>query len=305
MDVSSNNHNPTRTTAYAEYLSETFTVHVPDFKGPALALARISGDYTVCKKIFHEADWVTLELRRHIENLYPSCDDINQGTRVRDKLAFTDACSVLFKKGRIFSSLKQLKQVASLFLDKWGGQCSQHGKKIVCYYHAPMATKEKEKESEPTSNRKVYKVKESQKSQIKCPFEIRYSMIDCIAADKVPDVCHEIKITFTNFEHTCELSPVFLREAKRRGGHLKLDIPALKSALDLLRLHPNTETRILRPYLVRALPHWHALDSAYIANFRKRAIKHWSLHGHSDDEHSDLSMSEAELLVSSPSAADH
>ena len=56
--------------------------------------------------------------------------------------------------------------------------------------------------------------------------------------------------------------------------------------------------------LVWALPNWHALDSPYVANFWKRAIKHWSLHGHSDDKPSDLTMSEAELLVSSPSAAD-
>jgi hypothetical protein len=129
-------------------------------------------------------------------------------------------------------------------------------------------------------------------------------LIQCVVADKVPDICHEIKITLTNFQHTCELSPIYLREAKRRGGHLKLDIPALKSTLDLLRLHPNTETRILRPYLVRALPNWHALASAYVANCRKRAIKHWSLYGHSDDEPSYLTMTEAELLVSAPSAAD-
>jgi hypothetical protein len=301
MDVANTNHNPNLLTGYSEHLSDTPTVYVPAFKGPSLALARSSGDYTVCKKLFSDSDWVTPDLRRHIETLFPSCDSINSGTRVRDKVAFMDACSVLFKKGRIFSSQLQLKQVATLFLDKWGGQCSKHGKKIVCYYHAPMANK---KEKVDLPNRKVYKVKESQKSLIKCPFEIRYSLIECVVLDKVPEICHEIKITYTNFEHTCELSPVYLREAKRRGGHLKLDIPSLKSALDLLRLHPNTETRILRPYLVRALPNWHALDSAYVANFRKRAIKHWSLHGHSDDEHSDFTMTEAESLVSAPSAAD-
>jgi hypothetical protein len=80
---------------------ETPLVYVPDFKGPALAMARLSGDYTVCKKLFLEADWVTQDLRRHIETLFPSCDAINSGTRVRDKVAFMDACSVLFEKGRI------------------------------------------------------------------------------------------------------------------------------------------------------------------------------------------------------------
>jgi hypothetical protein len=297
------NANPNPSMAYAAYLSETLTVHVPDFKGTPLSIARLSGDYTVCKKIFKEADWVTPSLRSHVEKFFPSRDAINSGTRVRDKVSFMDACFVLFKTGRIFSSPKQLKQVATIFLDKWGGQCVQHGKKIVCFYHKPMVTK-KESAYVATSTRRVYRVKESHKCQINCPFEIRYSLLECVAANKVPDICHEIKITYTNFEHTCELSPVYLREAKRRGGHLKLDIATLKSALDLLRLHPNTETRILRPYLVRALPNWHAFDSAYVANFRKRAIKHWSIHGYSDEDPSDLTRIEAELLVSSPSAAD-
>jgi hypothetical protein len=61
---------------------------------------------------------------------------------------------------------------------------------------------------------------------------------------------------------------------------------------------------MLCPYLVRALPNWHALDSHYVSNFRKRAIKHWSVHGHWDDEQSDLTTSEAKMLVSTPSAAD-
>jgi hypothetical protein len=94
-----------------------------------------------------------------------------------------DACSVLFEKGRIFSSPLQLKQVATLFLDKWGVQCAKHGKKIVFYYHALMV--KKEKEDKLISNRKVYKVKESQKSLVKCPFEIRYSLIECVVSDKV------------------------------------------------------------------------------------------------------------------------
>jgi hypothetical protein len=146
MDIDNNNPN--------------LTVHVPDFKAPALSTARLSGDYTVCQQLFSGADWLTPDLRRHIETLFPTCDAINSGTRVRDKVAFMEACTVLFKVGRIFSSPMQLKQAATLFLDKWGGQCAKHGKKIVCFYHAPMV-KKKGKEDESNSNRKVYKIKES------------------------------------------------------------------------------------------------------------------------------------------------
>ena len=120
MDTDDNNHNPNLLSGYSEHLPETLIVHVPDFKGPALAQAKSSGVYTVCKKVFSDSDWVIPDLRRHIENLFPSCDAIHRETRVRDKVAFMDACSVLFKKGRISSPMR-LSQVVTVFLDKWGG----------------------------------------------------------------------------------------------------------------------------------------------------------------------------------------
>jgi hypothetical protein len=141
-------------------------------------------------------------------------------------------------------------------------------------------------------------------TQYKCPFTIRFSLIGVVAAHKHPDVFHEVKITQTNFEHTCQLSPTFLREAQRKGGHLKLDIPSLKMALDLLCLHPTTKARILRPYLVRALPNWHALDSSYVSNFCKRAVKYWIIHGSYDDEDTTLTSADAETLISTTTAAD-
>jgi hypothetical protein len=61
---------------------------------------------------------------------------------------------------------------------------------------------------------------------------------------------------------------------------------------------------MLRPYLVRALPNWQAFDAHYISNFRKRAIKHWSVDGDFDEEDSGLTLTEAQMLVSAPSAVD-
>jgi hypothetical protein len=130
-------------------------------------------------------------------------------------------------------------------------------------------------------------------------------LIGWVARDKIPDICHETKIMHNNFEHTCTLSTTYLREAKRLGAHVKLDIPSLKTALDLLRLHPNTEARMFRPYLARALPNWQAFDAHYISNFRKRAIKHWSVHGDFDEEDAGLTLTDAQMLVSAPSATDN
>jgi hypothetical protein len=195
-----------------------------------------------------------------------------------------------------------LKQAATLFLDKWGVKCAQHGHKIVCFFHEPMKTKKKN--ADCPQGKREYKVKESQKVHYKCPFKIKFtSLIGRVAANKLPDVFHEVKITQTNFNHSCELSPVFLGESRHMGGHLELDIPSLKTAPDLLCLYPNTKTRVLHPYLVKALPNWHPLNTHRVSNFRKRAVKHWSIHGSFEDEDSSLTITEVESPVSPPPMA--
>jgi hypothetical protein len=78
----------------------------------------------------------------------------------------------------------------------------------------------------------------------------------------------------------------------------------LKTALDLLRQHPNTKARVLHPYLVKALPYWHPLDSHYVSNFRKRAVKYWTIHGSLEDEDSDLTMADAKSFLSPQTAVD-
>jgi hypothetical protein len=108
-------------------------LHVPDFKDAAMSIAITSGDFAPCKKLFIESNWITSELRRrHIETIFPKPGEIDIGTGVRDTQAFQNACAVLFHEGRIFTSAKQLKQVVTLFLEKWSMRCVQHGKKIVC-----------------------------------------------------------------------------------------------------------------------------------------------------------------------------
>jgi hypothetical protein len=153
-------------------------------------------------------------------------------------------------------------------------------------------------------DKRAYTVQESQKVLIKCPFEVKFSLIGYVATRKVPDILHEVKITQTNLQHSCQLYPTYLCQAERRGGHLKLDTSSLKTALDLLRQHPNTEARVLRPYLIKALPYWHPLDSHYVSNFRRRAVKYWTLHGSLKDEDSDLTMTDAELFLSPQTAVD-
>jgi hypothetical protein len=87
--------------------------------------------------MFLDTERITPKLHRHVESMFPGRGAIENGTGVPNKAAYQLACSVLFcsvlfKEGCIFASFKQLKQVATLFLDKWGvKKCVQHGKKIV------------------------------------------------------------------------------------------------------------------------------------------------------------------------------
>jgi hypothetical protein len=62
-----------------------------------------SGDFVPCKNIVLDSDWITPELRRHIdESMFPGWGAIENGTGVRDKAAFQLACYVMFKKGHSF-----------------------------------------------------------------------------------------------------------------------------------------------------------------------------------------------------------
>jgi hypothetical protein len=59
MDPSNETDNTTPTVTYADHDAAALTVHIPDFKQPALASALLSSDYTPCKTMFADADWIT------------------------------------------------------------------------------------------------------------------------------------------------------------------------------------------------------------------------------------------------------
>jgi hypothetical protein len=85
---------------HIEHVPDLHVVHVPDFKDPALSLALSSGDLAPCKTMFLNSNWITPDLRRHVESLVlPALGVIKNGAGVRDEGAFQEACSVIFKEG--------------------------------------------------------------------------------------------------------------------------------------------------------------------------------------------------------------
>ena len=118
---------------------------------------------------------------------------------------------------------------------------------------------------------------------------------------KLPLIFHHVKITTTDFTHTYELLPTYLRQAKKRSGCcISLDMPSLTTALELLRHNPNTSSTYTRTFLTKALPTWHAIDSDFISNFRKCAAHYWTQHDNNPNHH--ISVEEAEKLTSSSTA---
>jgi hypothetical protein len=81
-------------------------------------------------------------------------------------------CEILFKKKREFSSVHQLCQFAARLGSKWYFQVSRYGYKVTCHYAPPT---KKYMQVSPGRQRKI---KESLKSLVQCPWEIKCSPLE-------------------------------------------------------------------------------------------------------------------------------
>jgi hypothetical protein len=221
----------------------------------------------------------------------------------RDKLAFIKVCETLFPTRQTFSSYKQLEQVIKQLLDKWGCKAIVQGKnKLECAFS--RRARSKLKDLKPILNdgtKRRYNKGETQKESCQCPFHISYNYVE--KDESLPNIFSRVKITSTNFHHTCLLSPQFLCVAKRTGGSCLLpDNAKLKIALAQLRVSPCCDARHLRPLIEKGLPHWHGCDSSYLSNLRQFAFRYWLKHGDEDD--ADVSSADLKQLKSPASVAD-
>ncbi len=94
--------------------------HVPIDIPPFLDLELLSGDsYEVIRDRIQSKKWLSTALENEIIALYPKIADVNPSTGERDKDRFAENCLLLFPKGRIFASEKQIEQAADMFMDAW------------------------------------------------------------------------------------------------------------------------------------------------------------------------------------------
>jgi hypothetical protein len=240
-----------------------------------------------------DADWLTDDLKEEITKHFPDTADIDKD-RARCKVAFEMHALEMFPSGRLFASFVQLRVAVDMFQKAWGASTSHGSSRLVCFYGKPtkmprvtVVEPEKQRARTPSLKEKM------------CPFKILYSLQGRQkGAAKQPNIYYQVKITTTDYEHTCELSPTSCRLALKGAGKLIPNLAGLQDILSILRATPNTDYKLLRALLQKYVPFYLSLDGTYIRNFRLRALNYI------DNTH-DLTMVEARALTSKVrSAAD-
>ena len=237
--------------------------------------------------------WLTEELQEEIRSYYPTRDEIRMnptmGDCVRDLEAFKRKCSILFPVGRVFLSHIQLVQALKHFLDGWNVKKVHHGKKVRCYFSDTGRKKESTCDQIIRRN-----IPSSVKKQYNCPFEIRYSFMGVIKHKKVPFSFYKVKITWCNYNHSCQLSSIFYKTATQLSrGKMKLDLNGMNTLLMLLKSNPAIDTRSLRSLLLEYVHKDVSIDSTYIRNFRQRVAYFHA----ANPSYTDLTITEANSLL--------
>ena len=239
--------------------------------------------------------WMTDELATEIRKYYPSTDEImfnkSIGDCTRDHEAFHKKCSELFPEGRVFLSYIQLNQAAKHFLDGWYIKGSFGNMRVSCFY-SNVRKSTYTSTCDPSKKRKT---KPSLKQQYQCPFQLRYNFLEKKGSDEeLPNSFWKVKLTTCQYDHSCQLSNIFYKTAKRQSrGTAKIDLASMTSLLMLLKANPTTSANALRPLLLEYIHHDVPLDSTYIRNFRQRVAY---FHAKNPD-FKELSISEASTLL--------
>ena len=215
-------------------------------------------------------NWLTDELVAEIAGLLPAANE-KDGSGKRCPDAYLLKISKLFPQGRVFASYTQLVQASKMFLDAWAVQKVHGQKKITCSYGINHGKKPEEPHADPRKQRK-------QKSSLKmtdtpCPFFISYSLVNCTKYGRKPDPFYFVKVTSVQYNHNCPMSTVSHRVALRKSGQAQPNLEGMNTILSLLKEQPGLPNTVLRPLLQKYLPHYKAMDSSFMRNFRMRAHK--------------------------------
>jgi hypothetical protein len=244
----------------------TTELYIPEFLEAELS----SGDDPIAiRDRLQKKNWLTVGLVEEITGLFPVSGDIDPVTGGRDPTRFSESCSKLFPRDRVFASEKQIEQASAMFLDAWSIVKAHNGKKIICHYG--LSTKKTKPTTEvltPTLPREHATLKE----KVQCPFKIAYSHIGRKPYLNQPGILYQAKITTVVTTHTCGMCPIDMRVALQRTGHLEVNIDGMKDILSLLAQKPRVPCQILRPMIESYVPQWKGISAKYVNNFRRRVV---------------------------------
>ena len=253
------------------------TLHIPDNFN---SIYYSSDDDNVKeKKLFEFDGYLTDSLIDEMSNYYPKAEDYTTDPLTNDikmnKQKFESNFSKFFPKGRIFINMKQLKAAVKEFFKHWNLLSKCNGKSIRCSYSYTPAKKKDPTENLSEESDLVNTNYVSIASQTKCPFHLKWSLVD----HKMPyrhEIFYRVKISsVVNTQHTCMMSHISYRYAvKRSSGHSKLDLTLMNTAISLLKFNPSMPTNMLRPILKDCLPCTTNIDGKYVDNFRRRVAFH-------------------------------
>ena len=166
----------------------------------------------------------------------------------------------------MFASFTQLVQASKLFLDAWAIQKVHGQKKITCHY-GKIATPPK---IHPDVSKR--RTRKASVKSLGCPFFISYSLVNFVASDMKPNIFYHARVTSVNYQHTCCMSTTSHRVALRCIGVATPNLDGMNTVISLLNEQPGLSNTLLRPLLQKYLPHYKAMDAAFLRNFRARAF---------------------------------
>ena len=253
--------------------SQTHKLHIPDFYH---VMYHSNESDETKEKLFKAQEWVTDSLEEEMSHYYPLKVDMRRDSLTNDvsmnKESFALNFNKMFPQDRVFLNNIQLRDAVKLFFNHWNLVCKGNSKTLRCSYsHIPAKKKQCEIILPDGSSGQKKKIRKSIASQVKCPFEIKWSLLDY----KRPyrhDIFYKVKISnIISTHHTCLMSNMsYVVAVKSTKGHTKLDLASVKTAVDVLKANPTLPTAMLRPLVKNALPQSTNLDSKFLNNFKRR-----------------------------------
>ena len=159
-------------------------------------------------------------MREELTLYYPTEDDVTNDTINHDNIMyqtpFMKKYNEFFGFHREFMNCKQLQEVTEDFCSNWNIQVHQQSRSCTCAYSVPIDQSSKKSKSESINS--------EFKRNIKCPFVIRYSRVNCAKKNKKNLIYYRVRITGLLSKHICLMTNSSYRCAQITSKKRNIDL---------------------------------------------------------------------------------